>query len=196
MNILSLNVNGLGKGDFKSSWINNIISKHNINFVGIQESKWKNPSEMDVRRIWGSNDFEFVSQWSLGKSGGLNSIWNKNIFQKTYCILRQDCIIIKGYWIESGEEVYFINIYANQSRERRKELWNFISAALCNWQGQTFIVGDFNEVRESNERRGSIFDRVGATELDKFIKNNELEDLKIGGEILLGSTRSVRKWAD
>ncbi|KAL4557518.1 hypothetical protein LXL04_035699 [Taraxacum kok-saghyz] len=91
-----------------------------------------------------------------------------------------------GFWIESGAEMYFINIYADQSKDKRKELWAFISAVLCNWQGQTVIVGDFNEVRKPNERRGSQFDKAGALEFDKFIKDNELEDLKIGEETSRG----------
>ncbi|KAL4577215.1 hypothetical protein LXL04_013320 [Taraxacum kok-saghyz] len=91
-------------------------------------------SEMDIKRIWGSNDFEYVLKGSIGKSG-----------------------------------------------------------VLCGWKGKTVIFGDFNEVREANERRGTNFDRIGAIELDKFIKNNDLEDLKIGGKTSLGLTKSALK---
>ena len=144
--------------------------------MGIQESKRKDLSEMDIKRIWGSNDFEYTLKGSIGKGGGLICIWNKNIFKKSQCILRHDSIIVKGNWVETGEEVCFVNIYASQNREKRIELWSYISAVLCNWKGQTVVFGDFNEVREENERRGINFDRIGAVELDKFIKKNDLED--------------------
>ena len=182
MNLLSLNINGLGKGEFKGYWINSLISKHNISFVGIQESKRKELSEMDIKKIWGGNDFDFVQKGSLGKSGGIICIWNKNLFQKNQCILRQDSIIVQGTWIDSGVDICFINIYASQCREKRKELWSYISAVLYGWKGQTVIIGDFNEVITESERRGSKFDKLGAMELEKFIGNNELEDLKIGGK--------------
>ena len=60
------------------------------------------------------------------------------------------------------------------------ELWSYISAVLCGWKGQTIIFGDFNEVIKEGERRGTNFDKIGATELEKFIEKNELEDMKIG----------------
>lgn len=59
MNILSLNVNGLGKGDFKLDWVRNLVNSHNIDVVGLQEIKRKEFSDMSGRRLWGSNDFEF-----------------------------------------------------------------------------------------------------------------------------------------
>ena len=152
MNILSLNINGLGKGEYKGNWIKNLITKHNLSIVGIQESKRRDISDMLARNIWGGSDFDFAFQGSLGKSGGIMTLWNKDKFQKSNCILRQDCLVVKGIWTETRKAMYIVNIYASQSREKRIELWSFLSALLCRWTGHTIIFGDFNEVREEKER--------------------------------------------
>ena len=60
MNILSLNSNGFGKGVFKVRWFANLISRFKIAIAGIQETKRKDISEMAVKRIWGSSDFDYA----------------------------------------------------------------------------------------------------------------------------------------
>lgn len=153
MNILSLNINGMGLGDFKSRWVSNLVTKHNSSVVGLQETKRKVFSDLMVKRIWKSSDFDFVSSNSVGQGGGLISIWNNNLFRKSYSICREDCIVIQGTWLENNVQVCFINIYASQNPTKREELWSFVNTTLLNWGGVTIVFGDFNEVRSANERR-------------------------------------------
>ena len=193
MNFLSLNVNGLGKGEFKSKWVRNIILSNRIDFVGLQETKRKKWNDKMLKDIWGSHDFEAVFKEAAGQGGGMLCMWNKNLFTKTQTILRNDCILIKGRWTESNEEICIINIYGSQKPEERKDLWNFISAYLLNWKGKSIIFGDFNEVRSEKERRGSIFDKRSAEAFNDFIRNNRLEDLKIGGREFTWSNKSCSK---
>ncbi|GKD28887.1 cytochrome P450, partial [Tanacetum coccineum] len=40
-------------------------------------------------------------------------------------------------------------------------------------------MGDFNEVRSSSERMGSVFDQNGALKFNEFIKNTVLMDLPL-----------------
>ncbi|KAL4583462.1 hypothetical protein LXL04_008035 [Taraxacum kok-saghyz] len=86
---------GLGKGDYKSTWIKDIVCRNNIDFLGIQETKRKNLSDLTIRSIWGSNDFDFEFKSSSGQSGGLACIWNRDLFKKNHCIARFDCLVIK-----------------------------------------------------------------------------------------------------
>lgn len=181
MNILSLNTNGLGIGDFKVSWIRNLIFKHKIDFVGIQESKRKNLSDMVIKRIWGSPDYEFVYKGSNGQGGGLINIWNKNLFLKEQVIYREDCLITQGRWLEKNVPIMFVNIYASQDPSKREELWNFISAYLNGWRGTAVVFGDFNDVRSEQERRGSVLNKRATENFNKFIIENNLIDVKIIG---------------
>lgn len=69
MNIISINCNGSGKGEFKVPWINSLIKKHNASVIGIQETKRKSVSNILVRNIWGSHDYDFDMFSSVGQGG-------------------------------------------------------------------------------------------------------------------------------
>ncbi|GKF66397.1 cytochrome P450, partial [Tanacetum coccineum] len=55
-------------------------------------------------------------------------------------------------------------------------------------------MGDFNEVRYDNERKGSIFNTRGATRFNKFISSSGLVDLPI--DRILVSQHVVDLWPD
>lgn len=96
MNLLSLNINGFGKREFKLKWVNNLVNSHRIPVVGIQETKRKVISDLMVKRLWGSNDYEFEFCGSNGHSRGMLMCWNKNLFVKSHVICRNDCLVIQG----------------------------------------------------------------------------------------------------
>lgn len=181
MNILSLNMNGLGLADFKLRWVSNLVNKHNSSVVGLQETKRNFFSDLMVKRIWKSTDFDFVTSNSVGQAGGLISIWNNNLFRKSHSICREDCIVIQGSWIENNVQVCFFNIYASQNPVKRAELWNFVNGILLNWSGVAIVFGDFNEVRSGMERKGSVLDERSTKIFNSFITSNNLIDVKMGG---------------
>nr|GEU72836.1 RNA-directed DNA polymerase, eukaryota [Tanacetum cinerariifolium] len=49
------------------------------------------------------------------------------------------------------------------------------------WNGETIILGDFNEVRSIHERRGSCFNPSSARVFDHFISSSGLVDVKLEG---------------
>ncbi|GKA75799.1 RNA-directed DNA polymerase, eukaryota [Tanacetum coccineum] len=49
------------------------------------------------------------------------------------------------------------------------------------WNGESIIMGDFNEVRSSEERRGSCFNPYSARYFDRFISNAGLVDVTLEG---------------
>lgn len=51
MNILSLNINGFGKGDYKMDWVRILINSHKVAVVGIQETKRKEVTDMMLKRL-------------------------------------------------------------------------------------------------------------------------------------------------
>lgn len=118
---------------------------------------------------------------SNGQGGGLVSIWNTQLFSKEQAITREDCIVLKGRWKESNEPICLINVYAIQNQSKREELWGFITAIIYCWYGILVIHGDFNEVRNKEERRGSNFDERSARKFNDFISSNNLIDVKING---------------
>ena len=136
MNFLSINSNGFGRGDYKIPLIKQLIEKNKIDFMGLQETKRKTMTDMLLKALWGSHDFEAVCSNSLGQGGGLLCIWNKHVFTKHQAIIRNDCIIVTGTWLETGEDICIINVYASQIPGNRVEQRNFLTAFLNNTNGK------------------------------------------------------------
>ncbi|GKA73884.1 RNA-directed DNA polymerase, eukaryota [Tanacetum coccineum] len=53
------------------------------------------------------------------------------------------------------------------------------------WNGESIVMGDFNEVRSSDERRGSCFNPYSARYFDRFISNSGLVDDTLEGYAFL-----------
>lgn len=170
-----------GKGEVKVKWVNDLIQKHNLAVVGIQETKRKHMSEMLIRKLWGSSDFEFLSIDSQGNGGGLLSIWNNSLFSKDTVLCSEDCLIFTGTWIENKTCTCLINVYASQIPTRRAELWMFLSSFMENWRRVVALFGDFNDVRDVKEIKGSNSDSNDILKFNRFINNNNLIDVGIGG---------------
>nr|GEY82122.1 RNA-directed DNA polymerase, eukaryota [Tanacetum cinerariifolium] len=72
-------------------------------------------------------------------------------------------------------------VYAPQEVSRKRALWDYISHIIGRWNGEAIVMGDFNEVRTSDERRGSCFNTYGAKHFDRFISNSGLVDVNLEG---------------
>nr|GEX37501.1 RNA-directed DNA polymerase, eukaryota [Tanacetum cinerariifolium] len=133
MNILSLNIQGLGHKT-KKEWIKELSLKNNINFMAIQETKTNCISHMDVKFMWGNSNYNYVYSEAVGNSGGILCVWEE-----------------------------------------------YVSTLIGCWNGETIILGDFNEVRSIDERRGSCFNPSNAIVFDHFISSSGLVDVNLKG---------------
>ena len=80
-----------------------------------------------------------------------------------------------------------INVYAPQEENSRVELWKEITDLILEDRQRGWIIcGDVNEVRNVDERSGSIFSIRGAHHFNNFINDLGLLDLNLGGGTLLG----------
>jgi hypothetical protein len=85
---LSINSCGLGSSLKKKS-INNLCTKFNVSFLGIQETHLTSMDFFSVKALWGNYNFDFAYSSSRGKSGGILSVWSFNIYKVFYSLLRQ-----------------------------------------------------------------------------------------------------------
>nr|GFC53103.1 RNA-directed DNA polymerase, eukaryota [Tanacetum cinerariifolium] len=74
-----------------------------------------------------------------------------NVFKKDYATISNNFVAIYGTWLPSR------------------------------WNGETIILGDFNEVRSIDERRGSCFNPSSARVFNHFISSSGLVDVKLRG---------------
>ncbi|PWA95558.1 RNA-directed DNA polymerase, eukaryota, Reverse transcriptase zinc-binding domain protein [Artemisia annua] len=154
-----------------------------INGIGIQESKMTRLEVFRLKTMWGNYSFDFTCSLARGRSGGLISIWDPNLFVKESIWCDEAFIIVKGRWKNSGGDCYMINIYGPHDPVAKVSLWNKIREFMQSHMGKYVLFGDMNEVRNEHERHGSIFSRSEADFFSSFINNVGLIELPMGGRL-------------
>nr|GEX15916.1 RNA-directed DNA polymerase, eukaryota [Tanacetum cinerariifolium] len=180
MNILSLNIQGLSHKT-KKEWVKELNIKHKVNFLALQETKMDLINHMDVKFIWDNPDYQYVSSDSAGGSGGILCVWEATIFKKDYATVSYNFNAIYGTWISNNSKVLIVVIYALRSLSHKRVLWDYISSLIARWNGETIVMGDFNEVRSIDERFGSMFNQSSSRLFSHFITLSGLVDVKLEG---------------
>ncbi|GJZ41446.1 RNA-directed DNA polymerase, eukaryota [Tanacetum coccineum] len=181
MNALSLNVQGLGSKT-KKEWVKGLVNANKLNFLAIQETKLSNVSDMEVKFLWGNSNYDFVCSDSLVVRE-VSLVFGRQLSSRkdnvTISIIFMPSV--DGTWLPSNSKILFIVIYAPQPVTRKRILWDYISSILVRWKGESILMGDFNEVRSSAERRGSCFNPYGARYFNRFITISGLTRPHFGG---------------
>nr|XP_043616324.1 uncharacterized protein LOC122588274 [Erigeron canadensis] len=95
-------VNGMNddKGcERKRKSINRILSKYRVTFLAIQETKMATSDIYRLKSLWGNHNFEFFESLSIGRSGGILSLWDPLAFSKVDCHVFENFIVVKGKWL-------------------------------------------------------------------------------------------------
>nr|GFB77668.1 RNA-directed DNA polymerase, eukaryota [Tanacetum cinerariifolium] len=114
---------------------------------------------------------------AVGNSGGILCVWEANVFKKDYATISDNFVAIYGTWLPSNFKILFVAIYASQQASCKRVLWEYVSTLIGRWNEETIILGDFNEVRSIDERRGSCFNPSSARVFDHFISSSGLVDV-------------------
>nr|GEZ61492.1 RNA-directed DNA polymerase, eukaryota, reverse transcriptase zinc-binding domain protein [Tanacetum cinerariifolium] len=61
----------------------------------------------------------------------------------------------------------------------KRTLWDYLCFTICNWDGDVVTMGYFNEVRDSSERFGSVFNKHGAKLFNDFIAKAGLTEVPL-----------------
>nr|GEU64134.1 putative RNA-directed DNA polymerase, eukaryota, reverse transcriptase zinc-binding domain protein [Tanacetum cinerariifolium] len=130
---------------------------------------------------------------SLGSSGGILCMWEESFFRKEHVTVSDYFVAIYGLWIPNKAKILIVEIYAPHDPKFRRILWDYLSTLLSRWNGEVIIMGDFNEVRSSDERRGSYFNSFNARFFNNFISSSSLVDVKIEGYSFTWSHSSANK---
>lgn len=121
MRILSWNIRGLGSR-VKKRFLSKLIKERRPDFIFIQETKMELVEPSDYHRLWGNLEVEGVFSKSEGASGGLISMWNKEVFRIEQSVIHRNFILTKGYLFNDFHCV-LVNIYAPNDISNRRRLW-------------------------------------------------------------------------
>ncbi|KAL8513819.1 hypothetical protein ACS0TY_013073 [Phlomoides rotata] len=127
MKMLSYNIRGLGSRA-KRREIRESIARYDIDFCCIQESKLEIVDDFVRRAIWGRGNFNWSFKPSVGRSGGIISIWNSDKFICSSSWFMEGAVVVNGYWIADDSQCMIINVYAPCPLSEREDLWDRI---LC-----------------------------------------------------------------
>nr|GFB51249.1 RNA-directed DNA polymerase, eukaryota [Tanacetum cinerariifolium] len=126
-------------------------------------------------------------------SGGILRVWNSNMFVKESVTISDSFVAIRGTWISTSTKLLIISVYASQEASERRILWDYITIVIESWEGESIILGDFNEVRLEQERFGTSFNALGANAFNSFISMVGLVDLLLDGYKYTWSHKSALK---
>nr|GEX21391.1 RNA-directed DNA polymerase, eukaryota [Tanacetum cinerariifolium] len=137
------------------------------------------PEVFEIRKENDQGAEEFPE--TVGNSGGILCVWEAKVFKKDYATISDNFVAIYGTWLPSNSKILFVAIYAPQQASCKRVLWEYVSTLIGRWNGETIILGDFNEVRSIDERRGSCFNPSSARVFDHFISSSGLVGVKLEG---------------
>nr|GEX42617.1 transposase, mutator type [Tanacetum cinerariifolium] len=129
----------------------------------------------------GNSNYQYASSDSAGSSGGILCVCEATIFKKDYATVFDNFIAIYETWISNNSKVLIVVIYAPQSLSHKRVIWDYILSLITRWNGETIVMGDFNEVRCIDERFGSMFNHSSSRLFNHFITSSGLVDVKLEG---------------
>ncbi|KAJ9560359.1 hypothetical protein OSB04_005519 [Centaurea solstitialis] len=179
--ILSINLNGV-RMEIKRRWVKELVGSNRACFLCIQETRTMLLDNKLITEMWGGSQFNFEVVEAIGRSGGICSVWDPILFEKSAIVSDTNFLAVMGLWRPKRVTCGFINVYAPTSSSARSELWSkLLNLLKANPHVSWIISGDFNEVRSPEERRGSTFDARGAKAFNEFIEKAKLEEPSLGG---------------
>nr|GEY45689.1 RNA-directed DNA polymerase, eukaryota [Tanacetum cinerariifolium] len=146
LGILDDMIKGLGS-KAKKDWIRDLNNAHKFSFLAIQETKMEAISAMDVKVLWGNYNFEYVYSEALGYSGGILYVWDSSSFHKEHHTISDNFVPVYGSWTPTKTKLLIISIYAPQHDAVKRVLWDYVSSIINRCDGDTIVMGDFNEIR-------------------------------------------------
>ncbi|GJR32202.1 RNA-directed DNA polymerase, eukaryota [Tanacetum coccineum] len=146
-----------------------------------------------IKALWGNVNFDHHVSSAIGNSGGILCVWDPNMFIREHVSPSDYFLAVMGTWSPTSTKLLVISIYAPQELMEKRDLWDYLCMMIDRWEGETVILGDFNEARMEQERFGSIFNTHGANAFNNFISKSDLFDLPMGGYSYTWSHKSATK---
>jgi hypothetical protein len=78
----------------------------------VQETKLEVINEFLCLSLWGNQKFGFSYRPSVGASGGILTIWDKDKVDVRITRSMAHFIIIQGFMVKNGGEFFLANVYA------------------------------------------------------------------------------------
>lgn len=176
MIVFSWNTRGLS-ARIKRSSVRKLITQHQPHLVFLQETKIECITNNTLKTIWNVDDIQWLFSPSVGNSGGLLSIWKSNFFKMETSNISRFWIGLTGYISSQNMMCTFINLYNPCTAEGRAAVWLEIADFCTSNSHPCFIIGDYNETLEPNDRGSQFISCQGTSDFQNFIHNLGLVEI-------------------
>ncbi|GJW48717.1 RNA-directed DNA polymerase, eukaryota [Tanacetum coccineum] len=95
---------GLGN-KAKKGWIQELNSKHRVNFVAIQETKMEKIDLFSIKALWGNFCFDHAFCPSIGFSGGILCVWDPRLFVKDNVTVLDSFLAVSGIYLSDHRPI-------------------------------------------------------------------------------------------
>lgn len=168
MNFMTINLKGAG-GIHKPLWVKELKVGNKISFLALQETQMGNLPAAFATKFWDRSPLVYSTVDSVGRSGGLMSLWNPSVLSIESVVKNRWFILTSGVMVGSGDRLNILNVYAPSDHILRRRVWDEIVLLKNYHPGLWVALGDFNDVRSPEERMNSTFDHNRASYFNKFI---------------------------
>jgi len=121
----------------------------------VQETKLQLVDDYCVKSFWGDAQCGYSYNPLVGASGGLLTVWDSTRLNVCYSTSFDHALVINGTVIQTGEDVFIVNVYAPCDAVAKIISWDRLTSYVLSKNDYCLCVcGDFNSVRSCNERRG------------------------------------------
>ncbi|XP_071727286.1 uncharacterized protein [Rutidosis leptorrhynchoides] len=134
-----------------------------------------------VKRICSSERPSFAKD-AMGNSGGLLLIWDSNYFEAIAKADGDFFLAVKGRWKSTGSEFVVVNVYGPHNDVLKILFWDSLEKLMGLNEEAWVLCGDFNEVREHDDRLNCIFHQHQVKRFNEFILRNRLVEIPINGK--------------
>ncbi|XP_022031693.1 uncharacterized protein LOC110932744 [Helianthus annuus] len=107
-------------------------------------------------------------------------MWDPTVFRQSGVIKNRNYLVVSGIIIGSRECVNVVNTYAPNDPISRRHLWMEFCYLKGSLHGSWVFLGDFNEVRCSEERLNSEFNSVNSGLFNDLIRGAGLHEHNMG----------------
>jgi len=167
-------------------YINDLIRKHQVGVICLQETKCEQIGKERCYQFWGSNEIDWIEIEAVNNGGGLITMWKKDCFEMKKFRNGNNFSIIEGVWkVGMQVEIMITNVYRGGTLREKRVIWDEISEIRKNHPIKLWCVaGDFNSNRSAKERRGQSSKVNYNSEIQSF--NNFIEESCLVDILLVG----------
>ncbi|GKV01045.1 hypothetical protein SLEP1_g13643 [Rubroshorea leprosula] len=131
-----------------------------------------------AKSIWGDEHCAWVAKDARGRSGGIACVWNLDSFNMVRRIEGSGFIGMFGFWGNDAVPCFLINVYSSYDKQEKRIFWGeLLDLIKANRGGNWCVGGDFNAVRDQDERSGRYIDATDMRGFNDFILGAGLEEI-------------------